>query len=323
MGGRSVSRWRSVSVMRICGTVMLCVAAAAAARAQRDAPLPAFRSGIDLVAINVTVTDDRRGVVTDLGAADFVVREEGVPQEIAVFWRGQAPLDVAILVDASTSMGWQFRAMRAAALAFVSSLRAGDRAAVIAVRWQSELVHPLDGDLAGAARAIGAMRVHGATALYDGLAMAFAQLAPATIGAARRRAIIVLSDGEDTASMTEFDTVLQRAKESGATVYTIAVPLPLASTRAARRNRRDAELVAQLAEVTGGVSFYPTSADDLGPVYGLVAHDLATQYLLGYTPGPVDPGAWRSITVEVRDRPDLHTRTRRGYSAVTTSAMRR
>jgi VWFA-related protein len=137
----------------------------------------------------------------------------------------------------------------------------------------------------------------------------------------RRPAIVVLTDGQDTASLVEFDTVLERARRAGVAIYPISV-MSAYEGRAVvedggRRHSTEADYALKtLAKETGGRAYFPLALAELDGVYQAVASELSTQYALGYAPrGPRDDGAFHRITVNVTSRPDARLRTRAGYYA--------
>ena len=129
----------------------------------------------------------------------------------------------------------------------------------------------------------------------------------------RRRAIIVLSDGEDTSSLVTYDEVLDLAKRSETAIYTIALR---SQDGPQTKGFREAEFILrQIAQETGGRSFFPSRLEDLKHVYGQIAEELSSQYSLGYaSTNTKRDGSWRRIVVQVA-RPHAVARTKRGYYA--------
>jgi Ca-activated chloride channel family protein len=129
----------------------------------------------------------------------------------------------------------------------------------------------------------------------------------------RRRAIVVLSDGEDTSSLVTYEEVLELAKRSEVAIYTIALQSKDAPQT---KGFREAEFILrQFAQETGGRSYFPARAEDLKDVYGQIADELSSQYSLGYaSKNPRRDGGWRRIVVQVA-RPQATARTKRGYYA--------
>jgi Ca-activated chloride channel homolog len=285
-----------------------------------DDPTPVFRSGVDLVALNVIVTDGQQKLVTGLEMEDFAVFEDGVQQDVSFFATSEVPLDLALLLDTSASMSDKMKTMQQAAVGFASTLRAGDRISIVDVKDSIKVLHPLDDDVAGARAAIETTAARGGTALYNGLYMTLKELMKQRRGAGevRRQAIAVLSDGDDTASLVEFDAVMEVAKQAGVAIYTITLRSPMDIKLASHSGRRyfsSAEFsMKALAQETGARAFFPTDIGELADVYAVIADELAKQYALGYTSkNPKRDGAYRRVIVQVNQHAGARTRTRSGY----------
>jgi Ca-activated chloride channel family protein len=282
-----------------------------------------FRTATDLVALNVTVTSAAQKQITGLRADQFVVIEDGVRQPIAFFSAGIVPLDVAILVDASASMGGKIELARAAAGGLARSLRSGDRASVVEFRESVRIRQALTGDSSAVQAAIGAIVPSGSTSLYDALYIALKDLSKADRGPqqVRREAIVLLSDGEDTASLSSLEDVSDLARRTGVAVYTVFLKSPPslaldAASRGAGRFEGEAEYgMKALAQDTGGRAFFPKAATELKAIYDGIAEELGHQYSLGYVPTNARrDGAWRRVAVQVLAG-DARPRTRAGYFA--------
>jgi Ca-activated chloride channel family protein len=162
----------------------------------------------------------------------------------------------------------------------------------------------------------------GGTALYNGLYLALKDMVKRrkANGDIRRQAIAVFSDGEDTASLVGYEDVMELAKQSGITVYTITLKSAFAVRQASMGGRRyfsQSEFgMKALAQETGARAFFPTHISELADVYGSIAAELASQYAIGYSPKNARrDGAFRRVIVRVADRPEVRTRTRTGYLA--------
>jgi Ca-activated chloride channel family protein len=287
-----------------------------------DAPTQVFRTGVDLVALNVVVTDAKQKFVTGLDAADFCVYEDGVMQDVSFFAATKVPLDLALLLDTSASMADKMQTMQEAALGFLATLHDGDRAAIVDIKDNVRMDYPLGGDLDAANRAVRSTVARGGTALYNGLYLAIREMMKHrnVNGDVRRQAIAVLSDGEDTASLVGYEDVMELAKQSGIAVYTITLKSQFAIRQASTTGRRyfsQSEFAMKaLAQETGARSFFPTHITELAAVYGSIAEELANQYAIGYSSkNPRRDGAFRRVIVRVAERPDARTRTRSGYMA--------
>jgi Ca-activated chloride channel family protein len=283
---------------------------------------PVFRSGADLVALNVAVTDRDQRYVQGLTAEDFAVFEDGVRQDVSFFAASEVPLDLILLVDTSASMSNKMQTLHAAARGFLDTLRPGDRGAVVAFADSVKVVEPLTGDRARLAAAVASTRPRGATALHNALYISLKEFGRSAkqAGEVRRQAIAVFSDGDDTCSLVSFDEVLEQAKRSGVSIYTIA----LRSGSAAQEARRTTGgqfsqalySMKTLAHETGAQSFFPKAIEELTAVYARIAEELENQYAIGYTPGNHRAdGRFRRVVVQVVDRPELRPRARTGYFA--------
>lgn len=281
-----------------------------------------FRSSIEVVPLNVVVTDFEQKLVSGLAQSDFVVREDGVPQDISFFANSNVPLDLALLLDTSASMSTQMAAVRAAARGFIGAVRGVDRVMVVDIKKTSRTLHPLNGDVEAALQAIAATEPSGGTGLYNGLYITLKELTAARRAMppnqARRQAVVLLSDGHDTSSLLSFDDVMELARSAGIATYTINLQRPAgrALQRPLTRVLSDAEYsLKELARETGARAFFPEDVRDLAGVYGDIANELSSQYALAYVPknGSRD-GAFRRISVELPGHPGHRARTRAGYT---------
>jgi Ca-activated chloride channel homolog len=274
---------------------------------------PAFRAGVELVSLNVTVTQSGGRYVSDLSETDFTVLEDGQPQELVFFSRANMAMAVSLLIDSSASMDRQLQLAQNAAVAFVSRLRDGDVAEIIEFSNRVHVRQSFTGDRQALEEAIRSVRAGGSTALYNAVYIALKQIeqlrAPDR-DQPRREVIVVLSDGEDTSSLLTFDELLEAAKHSHTVIYTIG--LGLDSSRRPQ-SRMDPEFVLRrLAQETGGRLFLAKQANQLASVYNEIADELTSQYVLGYLSSHGGAAGWRSVSVRV-GRPNHYARTRPGY----------
>lgn len=292
------------------------------ASAATPAPTATFRSGVDLVALNVVVTDSDQKFVTGLAPTDFAVYEDGVQQDVSFFGASGVPLDLAILLDTSASMTGKMGIVQQAASGFLATLRAGDRAMIVDIKDATKVLFPLGDDFGGARAAIMTTVPQGGTALYNGAYMTLKELVKQRRANTdvRRQAIVVLTDGDDTASLISYDDLMDLAKQSGIAIYTITLRSKFLVTQATQRGHsyfsQSEYGMKALAQETGARSFFPMDVSELHGVYSAIAQELATQYALGYSSkNPKLDGAYRRVIVRVTDRPGVHTRTRAGYLA--------
>lgn len=277
-----------------------------------------FRAGVEIVSLNVTVLDGQNHYVTDLTETEFSVFEDGAKQELAFFNRTNLPIALSLLIDTSASMEQRMTTAQEAAIGFVQKLRPQDLAQVVDFDSRVEVAQDFTSDKALLEQAIRATAAGGSTALHNAIYISLKELAKMRAKNAsdvRRQAIIVLSDGEDTSSLVSYEEVLELAKRSETAIYTIGLQPREAG---GAKGFREAEFVLrQLGQETGGRAFFPQRSEDLKDVYGQIADELSSQYSVGYASknGRRD-GAWRRVVVQVA-RPNLTTRTKRGYYAPT------
>jgi VWFA-related protein len=279
---------------------------------------PRFRSGVDLVTLDVCVTDREGRVLPGLKAEDFLVFEGRARQQLAFFSaEGQVPLAAVVLIDRSSSMtGPKLERAKTAALSFLSHLRPEDVGAVLAFNRQVTRVVPF-GTAASVARPlVNDISADGQTAMFDAMLVALRELQPADRPEGpRREAILVLSDGEDTASHLDFDDLRREVQRTGALVYSISI----------RMDERDRPLpplheFSQLAWDSGGRAVAVRDLTTLDAVYADIAAEFRQMYRLAYVPAvPLRDGGWHAVTVRVPDG-DARVRTRAGYYAPSTPA---
>jgi Ca-activated chloride channel homolog len=262
---------------------------------------PVFSTKVTQVEVYATVTGADGRAVKGLQQSDFTVLEDDVSQKITAFAGGDFPAAVALAIDRSFSMkGPALTIARTAGRAFVSSLKPDDRAMLISISGDVEVLAPLGTDKAPILRALDQLDPWSTTALHDAMIRSIDLLE----GETGRRAIVVLSDGVDRYSQRTSADVLDRARRSDVLIYPIAI------------GKARPALFAELATITGGRSFHLSDPKDLQATLQVIAEDLRAQYLLGYEPSKVWPNGeeeWRSITVRV-DRPGVRVRARSGYS---------
>lgn len=279
-----------------------------------------FRAGVDVVSLNVTVTDAESRFVRDLTREDFEVFEDGVKQDVTFFSRSQQPIALAILLDTSASMEDKMKLAQEAAIGFAKRLRPEDVAEIVDFDSKVDILQTFTNDREALERAIRSTTADGSTAIYHAIYISLKELrkqAAKSEAEIRRQAVVVLSDGEDTSSILAYEEVLDLAKRSETAIYTIG----LRGTDLTPRGFKEAEFVMrQLAQETGGRSFFPQQATQLPRIYEQISDELSSQYTLAYSSrNPRRDGAWRRIVVRV-NRPNATARTKLGYYAASVSA---
>ncbi|HVL69179.1 MAG TPA: VWA domain-containing protein [Vicinamibacterales bacterium] len=275
---------------------------------------PRLRSGVELVSLSVSVTQGGK-YVTGLEESDFEVFEDGAKQTISFFSRRQQPIALAILLDTSNSMDDKLPTAQKAAIGFAKRLSPDDVAEVIEFNSQVKILQPFTNDAAALERAILDTHPNGSTALYNAIYISLKELKKIKATSEeeiRRQVVVVLSDGDDTSSLMPYEEVLDLAKRSETAIYTIGLR-PQQNDRS-RPQFKEAEFVLrQLAQETGGRSFFPTNVNELPKIYEQISQELSTLYSIAYSSrNPVRNGAWRRVVVRV-NREGMVARTRQGY----------
>ncbi len=270
---------------------------------------------LDVTRVDVllTVTDNKGRFITDLTGDQFEITEDGRPQKLLGFsTRTELPLRLAILLDASNSMRERFRFVQEAAIDFITGvMRPGkDKAALMSFDSLVQQLAQLKDDPEELANAIRELHPGGGTSLYDAIHFACREKLPIEQPLHDyRRAIIVLSDGEDTQSHNTRDMALEMAQRSGVVIYAI-------STTADRLETHGDKVLKYLVQETGGLAFFPFKLEDLGKSFKQLANELRNQYNLYYRPEPLrTDGRFHKIDVRVKGRKDYVIRARKGYYA--------
>ena len=283
-------------------------------------PQTPFRAGVDLVSLNVTVTEGVGKYVTDLAAEDFTVFEDGVKQDVTFFTRTNLPIALAVLIDTSASMENKLPTAQEAAIGFAKRLRPQDLAEVVDFDSRVVVLQSFSNNVAELEQAIRRTSAGGSTSLYNAVYIALKDLKKVVAKSTdeiRRQAIVVLSDGEDTSSLLPFEEVLDLAKRSETAIYSIGLRAS-EGTGVSAKGFKEAEFVMrQFSQETGGRSFFPSQLADLAAIYGQISDELSSQYTVGYTSkNPKRDGSWRRVVVRIV-RPNLTARTKLGYFAPT------
>ncbi len=271
-----------------------------------------IRAEVTRVNMLFTVTDKHGRFVTDLGKPDFEVFENKKAQNILEFTsETDLPLRLAILIDTSNSIRDRFRFQQEAATNFIDSvMRTQDKAVIVSFDTAAELVADLTNDTNKLENAVRNLRPGGGTALYDAIYFACKEKLMLDQPMYKfRRAMVVLSDGDDNESRYSRDQALEMAQRADTVIYTI-------STNISHIETDGDKVMRYFAEQTGGVSFFPFQAKDLNQSFENVANELRHQYNLFYRPEPLKAdGLYHGVQIKVRGRKDLVVRARRGYYA--------
>jgi VWFA-related protein len=286
-----------------------------AAESSATEPDDATRIILDVTRVNIlfTVTDKKGRFVTDLGKNDFDIIENKKSQTIQQFTaESDLPLRLAVLVDTSNSIRDQFRFEQQAAIRFIQSVLRPreDRIMLVSFDSEAELVTDLTDDMKKLEAGVQSMRPGGGTALYDAIYFAAKEKLMADQPRDKfRRAMIVISDGQDTESRMTRDQALEMAQKADVVIYAI-------STNIKRDDLDGDKVLRYLADETGGQAFFPFKVEDLDQSFENIANELRHQYNIFYRPEPLKTdGLYHPVTVKTRARKDLVVRARKGYYA--------
>jgi len=280
--------------------------------AQADDPA---RIRVDVTRVNLlfTVMDKKGRFVTDLGKDDFEIIENKRPQAIQEFSaETDLPLRLGILIDTSNSIRERFRFEQEAASQFVRSVMRSrlDKAMVVSFDSTAELVSDLIDDERRTENAILELRAGGGTALYDAVFFACRdKLAQDQPKSKFRRAIVILSDGDDNQSRYTRDQALEMAQRADVVIYTI-------STNISRTESDGDKVLKYFAERTGGRAYFPFKVEDLEQSFENIGNELTHQYIILYRPEPLKTdGLFHPVELRVKGHKELAVRVRPGYYA--------
>jgi Ca-activated chloride channel homolog len=267
-----------------------------------------FKAEVQNVVLHATVVDDKNRLVMNLEKNAFAVFENNQPQTIISFAREDVPVAMGVVIDNSGSMREKRDKVNKAALNLVRSSNPQDQVFVVNFNDEYYLDQPFTNNINLLKEALEKVEARGGTALYDAIvASADYMKRNARL---QKKVIFVVTDGEDNASRETLEEAIRRLQdENGPAVYAIG----LLGEERARRARRALEAIAQK---TGGIAFFPHTTDDVDEISSNVAHDIRSQFAIGYKPTtPKDAGGYRTIRVEARAKgySKLTVRTRSGY----------
>ncbi|HEX8338524.1 MAG TPA: VWA domain-containing protein [Pyrinomonadaceae bacterium] len=284
----------------------------ASATPDEDEGEEVVRISSNLVPLPASVVDAQGRAVADLKAEDFELLVDGKAQPIGELSRAETPVSIALLFDNSSSQVGSREFERQAGTRFLKSvIRPVDRAAVFSISTEPELSHPLTNDVRALVRVIENFErpEAAATALFDTVSMAAEYLKPQRT----RKVIVIISDGTDTVSDLGFDETMAQVAATDCQVYAVRTGN---SDSPNLHDPAGALRLEEFAAQTGGAVYVPRTHDELSAAFKQIAADLSQQYVLSYYPsGEVRDGRFRLFTLNVKTRPGLRVRTRKGYYA--------
>jgi VWFA-related protein len=269
-----------------------------------------FHKQVEEVVLHATVVDDKQRMVMNLDKTAFNIFEDGKPQNIVSFRREDIPVAMGIVIDNSGSMREKRDKVNKAAINLVKSSNPQDEVFIVNFNDEYYLDQDFTNDLSKMREALEKVDTRGGTALYDAVVASSDHLKKNA--RLEKRVLFVVTDGEDNESQESLEQAIRRLQEeNGPTVYTIG----LLGDEKARRARKALQFIS---EKTGGIAFFPKTLDQVDEISRQVAHDIRSQYTIGYKPtNPKSTGGYRAIKVEAKAKGygKLTVRTKSGYYA--------
>jgi len=279
-----------------------------------DESVATIRKTVNEVNVVFTVTDKHGRYVKDLKKDDFKVIDDSKPAEEIRSFQSESdlPLQVGLLVDASNSVRDRFKFEQEAAIEFLNQTirRKYDQAFVVGFDVTPEVTQDFTDSTDALSIGVHALRPGGGTAMYDALYFACRdKLLKAQQRGPVRRAIILLSDGEDNQSHVTREESIEMAQRAEVIVYTI-------STNLTGNDHHGDKVLERIAEATGGRAYVPFQITDVANAFAAIQEELRSQYAISYKPADFRPdGRYRSIEILAQNQKGLHVRSRRGYYA--------
>ena len=276
-----------------------------------DSGVFVFRKQVEEVVLHATVVDDKQHIVTSLDKGDFNVYENGSPQTITSFRHEDIPVAMGIVVDNSGSMREKRQKVNAAALNLVRSSNPNDEVFIVNFNDEYYLDQDFTSSINKLKEGLEKIEARGGTALYDAVVASADHLKKDA--KLEKKVIFVVTDGEDNESAETLEQAVRRLQgDGGPTVYAIGI---LEGEEHPKHAKRALQI---MSERTGGLAFFPKTLDEVDAISRSVAHDIRTQYTIGYKPTtPKTQGGYRQVKVDARSRDHgkLTVRTKSGYYA--------
>jgi Ca-activated chloride channel family protein len=277
-----------------------------------------IKSQVSLVVLHVSVLNDRSVFVPGLMEDNFRVLEDKVEQKLSVFKQEDVPVSFGLVVDNSGSMRDKRPQVNAAALTFVKTANPQDEGFVVNFNddYYLDTEHDFTSDLAEMRAALERIDARGSTALYDAVIGSLDHLKK---GSRDKKVLLIVTDGEDDASRHSLENAVEQAQRANALIYAVGVFSDEDIKHDHRAMKKARTALSELANATGGLAFFPESADDTEAICTQIAHDIRNQYTIAYYPtNTAHDGTFRTVAVQVtppRNAGKLTVRTRTGYYA--------
>ncbi len=276
-----------------------------------DSGVFVFHKQVEEVVLHATVVDDKQRIVTTLDKGDFNVFEDGHPQTITSFRHEDIPVAMGIVVDNSGSMREKRQKVNAAALNLVRSSNPNDEVFIVNFNDEYYLDQDFTANIKKLKEGLEKIEARGGTALYDAVVASADHLKKDA--KLEKKVIFVVTDGDDNESAETLEQAVRRLQaDGGPTVYAIGI---LEGEEHPKHAKRALQI---MSERTGGLAFFPKTLDEVDAISRTVAHDIRTQYTIGYKPTtPKNQGGYRQVKVDARSRSygKLTVRTKSGYYA--------
>jgi len=277
-----------------------------------------IKSQVNLVVLHVSVLNDRSVFVPGLMEENFRVLEDKVEQKLSVFKQEDVPVSFGLVVDNSGSMRDKPPQVNAAALTFVKTSNPQDEGFVVNFNddYYLDTEHDFTSDLAEMRTALERIDARGSTALYDAVIGSLDHLKK---GTRDKKVLLVVTDGEDNASRHSLENAVEQAQRADTVIYAVGVFSDDDMKHNHRAMKKARTALSDLANATGGLAFFPETADDTEAICTQIAHDIRNQYTMAYYPtNAAHDGTFRTVSVQVtppRGGGKLTVRTRTGYYA--------
>jgi len=277
-------------------------------------PPQTLKIDVDLVLVNATVTDSLNRYVTSLEAGHFQIWEDKVEQKIEYFSAEDVPISIGVIFDVSGSMKDKIATARQAATTFLKTGNPEDEYFLVEFANRPEVASDFTTDVAKLQTKLIMTPAKGMTAMYDSVYLGLEKLKE---GTNPKKALLLITDGEDNRSRYTFQNVKEFVKEQDVQIYGIGIVDDLNSQLGAGRTGR--ALIEELSDLTGGRAFFPDSVYELEDICTKIAVELKNQYVIGYhSTNQTKDGKWRKLRLKVnppKGIPRLNVRAKQGYYA--------
>ncbi len=271
---------------------------------------------VDLRLLHVTVVDRKEKIIKGLRKNDFQIYENRIKQEISLFKVEDVPVSIGLVIDNSGSMRTKRERVNRAALTFARTSNPEDEIFLVNFNDQVYIDQEFTKNLADLTDTLDHIDARGGTALYDAIYLSLEHIQE---GKEDKKALLVITDGQDRDSQYRFESVMEMAQESSCSIYLIGLFDPR-SIRS-RAQKKASKLLKQLSEETGGKHFFPESVDEVKAICTQISHEIRNQYTIGYKPTNTRrDGTWRNVRVKMAHTSNQKEkkwiiRTKRGYYA--------